>query len=167
VAFSVQDTPPFAGHAPDQERPIGGYAVLMGTFAGLCAGFAAWLRASGRELPERVETSDLVLISIATHKVSRLIAKDRVTSTLRAPFTTFEDDAGPSEVDESARGHGLTRAIGELIICPYCLGMWISALFLGGLVVAPRPARWIASAFAALTGSDMLQIAYKKAEDAL
>ncbi len=164
---SVQDIPPFTGHAPDQERPLGGYAVLMGSFAGLLAGFVAWLRASDRELPERVETRDLVLIAIATHKTSRLIAKDRVTSTVRAPFTTFEGDAGPSEVDETARGHGLRRAIGELIICPYCLGLWISTSLLGGLIVAPRPTRWMASTFTALTGSDMLQIVYKKGEEAL
>jgi hypothetical protein len=96
-----------------------------------------------------------------------LIAKDRVTSTVRAPFTTFQGDAGPGEVDEAARGHGLRRAIGELIVCPYCLGLWITCLFLGGLVVSPRPTRWIASALVAVSGSDMLQIAYKKSEDAL
>jgi hypothetical protein len=167
VTTSIQDAPPFAGHSPEQERPLGGYATLMGSFAALCAGFAAWLWTSERELPERVETRDLVLISIAAYKASRVIAKDRVTSTVRAPFTTFQDDAGPGEVDEAARGHGLRRAIGELIVCPYCLGLWITTLFLGGLVVAPRPTRWIASALVAVSGSDMLQIAYKKGEDAL
>ena len=31
-----------------------GYAILLGVFAGLAGGFAAWLSRSGRELPERV-----------------------------------------------------------------------------------------------------------------
>jgi hypothetical protein len=164
---ALQDHPPFAGHSPEQERPLGGYAVLMGMFAALCGTFITWMRTSGRELPETIETRDLALIAIATHKSSRLVARDRVTSTVRAPFTTFQDDAGPSEVDEAARGHGLRRAIGELLICPYCLSMWLTAGFIGGLVVAPRSTRWIASVFVTLTGADALQIAYAKAEQAL
>jgi len=164
---ALQDHPPFIGHSPGQERPLGGYATLMATFAALCGAFVAWLRASGRELPETIETRDLALIAIATHKSARLIARDRVTSTIRAPFTTFQDDAGPSEVDETARGHGLRRAIGELLICPYCLSMWLTVGFIGGLVLAPRSTRWIASTFVALTGADALQIAYAKAEQAL
>lgn len=141
--------------------------MLMGTFAALCGAFVTWLYASGRELPETIETRDLALIAIATHKSARLITRDRVASTVRAPFTTFQDDAGPSEVDEAARGHGLRRAIGELLICPYCLSMWLAAGFIGGLAVAPRSTRWIASTFVALTGADALQIAYAKAEQAL
>jgi hypothetical protein len=165
--FALQDQRPFAGHSPRQERPLGGYAVLMGTFAALCGGFLTWLRASGRELPETIETLDLVLITIATHKSARLIARDRVTSTIRAPFTTFQDDAVPGEVDEAARGHGLRRAIGELLICPYCLSLWLAAGFIGGQAVAPRSTRWVAGTFVALAGADALQIAYAKAEQTL
>jgi hypothetical protein len=163
----VQDAPPFAGHSPDQERPLGGYAVLMASFTAVAGGFSAWISRSGRELPERPSPGDLVLMTVATHKASRLIAKDRVTSALRAPFTEFEGDAGPGEVSENARGRGLRRALGELIVCPYCLGLWIAAGFAAGLVVAPRPTRWTAGVLTAVFGSDVLQIAYKKAEDAL
>src|SRR3954464_15887384 len=163
----LQEASPFAGHAPDQHRPLGGYAVLMGAFAGSAGAFAAWMRASGRELPETVSAGDLALVTVATHKASRLIAKDRVTSTVRAPFTRFEDDAGASEVEEAARGTGLRRAIGELVICPYCLGLWISAGFVAGLLAAPRPTRWVAGVLVTLSGSDVLQIAYAKAEDSL
>jgi uncharacterized protein DUF1360 len=163
----VQDIPAFEGHSPEQERPLGGYAVLMGAFAALAAGFSAWFRASGRELPERMEARDLALVTVATHKASRLIAKDRVASTVRAPFTRFEHDAGPGEVSEAARGRGLRRAIGELVVCPYCVGMWISAAFTAGLLVAPRFTRWFAAVLAALFGADVLHVAYRKAEDAL
>jgi hypothetical protein len=95
------------------------------------------------------------------------VAKDRVTSVVRAPFTRYEDDAGPSEVSEAARGRGVRRAIGELIVCPYCIGMWIAAAMAAGLLVAPRFTRWFAAVLVALFGADVLQIAYKKAEDAL
>jgi hypothetical protein len=149
------------------EQPIGGYAALTGLFGGLCAAFAAWMRRSGRELPEHVGAGDLLLITAATHKLSRLITKDRVTSALRRPFTRYQDDAGRGEVEEEARGRGLRRALGELLICPYCVGMWVAAAFTAGLAVAPRPTRWIASALTALFGSDLLQIAYKRAEQSL
>lgn len=47
-------------------------------------------RAAGRPLPERLSAQDVVLAGVATHKLSRLIAKDNVTSFLRAPFTRFQ-----------------------------------------------------------------------------
>src|SRR4051812_37918859 len=151
-------------HSPGQHRPLGGYALLTGTFLGSAAGFATWMRTSGRQLPETVSGADLALVTVATHKMSRLVAKDRVTSAVRAPFTQFQEDAGPSEVEEAARGTGMRRAIGELLICPYCLGLWIAAAFIAGLAVAPRPTRWVASVFTTLFGSDVLQIAYAKIE---
>ena len=42
--------------------------------------------------------SDLVLVTVATHKLSRLVAKDRITSTLRAPFTSVEDRPGATRL---------------------------------------------------------------------
>jgi hypothetical protein len=163
----VQDVGPFAGHSPDQERPLGGYAVLMGAYASLTAGFAAWFRGSGRTLPSRPSAADLALTTVATHKVTRLIAKDRVTSSVRAPFTRFQDDAGPGEVEEAARGKGLRRAIGELIICPYCLGLWIATAFTAGLLVAPRATRQVTGVLSAVFGADLLQIVYAKTEETL
>ncbi|MGH2856339.1 MAG: DUF1360 domain-containing protein [Solirubrobacteraceae bacterium] len=161
----LQDLAPFSGHSPAQDRPLGGYATLMTAYVGFCATFAVWMRRTNRRLPERVSFRDLALVTVATHKVARLTARDRVASTLRAPFTSFQGDAGPGEVDEAARGKGLQRAVGELLICPYCLGMWVGTAFLAGLIVAPATSRWIASSFVVVTGSDALQIAYKKAED--
>jgi hypothetical protein len=156
-----------ADHSPDQHRPLGSYALLTGMFSTLWAAFITWFARSGRRLPEHMAGSDIALITVATHKLSRTIAKDRVTSAWRAPFTRFQDDAGPSEVEESARGMGLRRAVGELMICPYCLGVWIASAFTAALLVAPRATRWTASVFVTQTGSDLLQIAYKKAEGSL
>jgi Protein of unknown function (DUF1360) len=152
-------------YAPPQERPpLLTYAALMALFAGGFAGALA-LIARRRELPERVGGGDVVLLGVASHKLSRLLAKDKVTSPLRAPFTELEGSGGPSELEESARGSGLRKAIGELLVCPYCLGLWVAAAFSLGLPVAPRATRFVASVLAALTLSDFLQIAYKAAED--
>ena len=120
-------------------------------------------RRSGRELPERVEAPDVLVAGVATYKLSRVISKDRVTAFARAPFTEFQERGRPAEVEEKPRGSGLRRAIGELLVCPYCLGLWISAGFHVGLLFAPRTTRFIASIFTALTISDFLQVAYKAA----
>ena len=110
-----------------------------------------------------MSAGDLALITVATHKTSRLIAKDRVTSTVRAPFTRFQGDAGPGEVDDAARGHGLRRAIGELLVCPYCLDLWTAAAT-ASLLLAPRATRWITAILTVTSGADTLQIVYKRAE---
>ncbi len=149
------------------EHPLGGYALLTGVFAAAAGGFAAWMHRSGRDFPERFEGRDLALITIATHKASRLLAKDRVTRPVRAPFTSFQQDSGAGEVEERARGRGLRRAIGELLVCPYCLSMWIAAIFTAGMTLAPRQTRWVASVLGAHFGADVLQVVYKKLEDTL
>lgn len=164
---ALQDLPPFAGHSPGRERPLGSYALTLASFSALYGGFGVWLRRSGRELPERVEASDLALISVGTFKLSRTIARDRVTSAIRAPFSRFQDDAGPGEVDEAARGHGLRRVLGELLVCPYCLDMWTASAFVGGLIAAPRATRWVASVFTVVSAADALQIGYARAESTL
>jgi hypothetical protein len=158
---------PFAGYSPGEEKPLGGYAVLMTAFTSLAAIFAAWFRRSGRELPDRVDAADLALITVASHRAARLIAKDKVTSTIRAPFARYEGQGGPGEVSEEPRGRGLRRVIGELLVCPYCLGMWTSAALTASLLVAPRFTRWLSTVLTAFFGADALQIAYKKAEDML
>jgi uncharacterized protein DUF1360 len=160
----LRQATPLAGHSPDQQRPLGGYAVLMSTFTSLATGFAVWFRASGRRLPDRISASDLALLTVASHKLARVIAKDRVTSAVRAPFTRFQNDAGPGEVDEAARGHGLRRAIGELLVCPYCLGLWASAGLTASLLVFPRFTRWFATVLTMFYGSEMLQLVHGQAE---
>jgi hypothetical protein len=159
--------PQFEGHSPGRPRPLKGYGVLMGTFGALATLFSTWFRASGRELPEAIAPRDLALLTVASHKTARMIAKDRVTSTIRAPFTEFQSDDGPGEVNEAARGSGIRRAVGELLVCPYCLGMWTSAGATALLLVFPRFTRWMATVMTIFSGSELLQIAYKRAEDSL
>ncbi|MEO6857707.1 MAG: DUF1360 domain-containing protein [Solirubrobacteraceae bacterium] len=161
------DPPPSIArqHSPERERPLASYGVLMGTFSSLAVAFATWFRRSGRELPDRIDPGDLALLTVASHKAARMVTKDRVTSVVRAPFTRFGHDAGPGEVNESARGRGLQRAIGELLVCPYCLGMWTSAALTASLLVFPRFTRWCATVLTMFFGSEMLQFFYHRVEE--
>lgn len=156
----------FEGYAPPSERPpLFIYAALIAAFNGACAALLLLARRGGREMPERIGAADVVLIGTASHKLSRLISKDKVTAPLRAPFTELEGSGGPGELEERPRGSGLRRALGDLLVCPYCLGLWVVAAFSLGLLFAPRLTRFVAAAFSALTLSDFLQIAYKAAEE--
>jgi hypothetical protein len=167
VSPSLEDAPAaVAGYAEPQKRPpFGPYLAFMSIFGTIVSAALLLARRQGRELPASVSAGELALIGTASHKLSRLVAKDKVTSPLRAPFTELEGKGGPAELEESSRGSGLQKAIGELLICPYCLGLWVVAGFSIGLVFAPRVTRFVASLFAALTISDFFQIAYKAAEE--
>jgi hypothetical protein len=149
----------------DADRPLGGYLGVLAGYAATLGGFAALLRATGRRLPERFDTHDLVLMAVATHKLARLVAKDPVTSPLRAPFTRYAGTAGPSELHEEVRAGGSAKALGELLTCPFCVGHWIATGFAFGLVLAPRPTRLMASVFSVLAASDVLQYVYSALQE--
>ncbi len=150
-------------YAPGSDRPLAGYAALMGLYgAAVIAGTVA-LRRRGRPLPE-VRAFDITLMGVATHKLARRMSKDSVTSPLRAPFTRYEGVAGPAELQEKVRGSGLRKAVGELLTCPFCISQWVATGFVFGLLTAPRATRWAASVLASLALADFLQFAYAWAE---
>ena len=153
-----------AAYAQGEERPLGGYLLLMAAYGATALGLSGLVRAGGRGLPERIGAADLALIGVATHKCARLLAKDPVTSPLRAPFTTFKGTSGPAELQEEPRGTGLRKAVGDLVVCPFCVGQWVATGFVFGMVLRPRATRLVASMFAALTAADFLQFAYAAAE---
>ena len=153
-----------AGYAPGQGRPLRGYLLTMAAYAGLAGTLAGLARLTGRTAPERISGLDVVLISCATHKVSRLLAKDSVTSPLRAPFTRYREPSGDAELGEEVRGTGLRHSIGELVSCPFCLSVWVATGFAAGLVFAPRFTRLAAATFTAVAVSDALQLGYAAAQ---
>lgn len=146
-------------YSPHEHRPLAGYAVLMGGFGAVMAGGLAAARAAGRDLPGP-RAGDIVLVALATQKVSRLLAKDRVTSLLRAPFTRYEQSTGHGEVSEEPRGTGLRLATGELLVCPYCVSQWVAGAFVLGLVAAPDTTRLLAGMWAAQALADAGQLGY-------
>ena len=148
----------------DSNRPIGSFLAIMGVYATGVTGAALLLRRRGTVLPERVGWADLALVTVATHKLSRILAKDPVTSPLRAPFTRFAGMSGPAELQEKVREKGVRRAIGALVTCPFCLAMWVATGFGLALVVAPRATRLAASILTAVAGADVLHFTYSALE---
>jgi hypothetical protein len=148
----------------DSDRPLGGYLAALAGFTGgvgLLAGVTALRR---KRLPDRFTLGDVTLLSVATHKLSRLITKDAVLSPLRAPFTRYREPAGDGELNEEVRGQGLRHAIGELITCPFCMAMWIATALTGGMILAPRLTRTVEVVMTAVAASDTLQLVYDAAK---
>ena len=147
-------------YAQGEARPLGSYAGLLGAYGAWVLGLAALVRRSGVELPERFGLGDLALMGVATHKISRILAKSAVTSPLRAPFSRYTGVSGTAELAEQPRAEGVRHALGELLGCPFCLGQWTATALAFGLVLHPRETRLVASVFTALTAADFLQYAH-------
>lgn len=165
-------TPPDApdlisGYSPHEHETLGSYTLLTGIFGtGFTGSLIAAYKVRG-ELPERYGVLDMIAVGLATHKLARLITKDKVTGFIRAPFVEYEEAAGQGEVSENPRGTGLRYATGELLICPYCVSQWIVGALAVGMVGAPRFTRLISFIYTAETVADFLQLAYVASKEAV
>ena len=160
--MSTVEKPGWDGYAPAGQRPpLATYLVLSSGFVAAFGTFVV-LRRQGRGLPERIDPGDLALVGAASFKLSRLVTKKKIAAPIRAPFTEYQGKGdAPAEVEEKARGRGVQAAIGELLTCPYCLGLWMASAMVVGLVTAPRETRLMASVMTALGVSDFLHATYR------
>ena len=151
---------------PDVLKGYGGKDIPLPQYAGLVAVFGtlatALLAAENTrdDEPPPLGLGDLVLLGLATHKLSRLVAKDRVTAPFRAPFPKFVKDDGAGEVEEEARGEGMQKAVGELVTCPYCVSPWVALGLTAGIRFAPRATRLLCGILSSVTASHFLHQAY-------
>jgi hypothetical protein len=93
-----------AKYSNGEGRPLGSYALLMAVYSAFVAIWAAAVRISGRSLPKELLGRDVLLVGLATHKFARMLAKDPITSPLRAPFTRFKRTSGDADLSETVRG---------------------------------------------------------------
>jgi hypothetical protein len=148
--------------ADDTHDQIRGYLGAMTAFGASVLVTALAGRARGKELPDRFDLADLALGAVATHKFTRILTKDAVTTPLRAPFTEFDKPLGSGEVQDRPKDGQVRHAVGELLTCPFCLAPWTATAYVAALTLAPRAARAWAAVFAVVGGSDALQHAYAR-----
>lgn len=148
---------------PRRRGRIIGYATVMGVYSAGVTG--ATLAVRRRGVPERLPGwSELALVGLATHKLSRLVTKEVVTTPLRAPFTEVTGRGGPAEVNERPVGDGWRHSLGELLSCPFCAGVWIATGLTAGTFLAPVATRAVTTTFGAVAVSDFLQLGYAAAQ---
>jgi hypothetical protein len=136
--------------ASNDHAPHGAYAAIVGTFAAGLAGAAVLANALGRE-PRENGALDLLVLSLATFKTARTIARDDVASFIREPFV---------DGDEPVETGDLRQAIGELVTCSRCVGTWIAGGLTATQIVAPRFGRVLTWSLAAAGANDVLQAGF-------
>ena len=130
----------------EDEQPFPEYAALAAAFGAALAGF---LVVAGRRLPERISLTDTVRIGLASYKVGRL------TSFVRAPVTEDPEATEPKR-------EGTARALGELVTCPHCIGLWAASGFTYSLVLFPDQTRLVTTIFGGQAVADFLNAAFVK-----
>lgn len=134
-------------HDHRDHRPFGTYFLLTATF-----NVAAWSLGAALGRRGRLPLGDVLLLGAATHEASRIVSKERVTRTIRRPFTEVKEDG-----HEEPKPEGPRRALGELLTCPYCLAPWIALALSGAYLLSPRVTRTYCTVLSIATLSDFLQ----------
>jgi hypothetical protein len=149
-----------AENRPRSQHPYAReYSLLLGVYS-LVATIVLIVLRRRRDSVHQLTGKDLILLVLATQHLSRLIAKDSITSAIRSPFTSFIGEAGEGEVNEVPSGAGMSHVIGELLTCPFCLAQWIASALVAGSTVAPNFTSTITTICALARSSDYLQLAY-------
>lgn len=133
------------------------YALLSGLF-NLALALFCWSRK-----PEQIGIKDWFLLTLATFRMSRLVAYDTVMQTYREPVVeVVPHDSGAGDTTQARRETtGIKRALGELISCPICNGTWISAGLVYGLCLAPNYTRTLMTVMSAVGAAEILNGAFE------
>jgi hypothetical protein len=127
-------------------------------YAALSAGWGALLGAvlvAARDRgDEPVRSAEVLPLGLATFALSKLVAKEKVDAWMRVPFVEEHPEG------QRPKGTGLRYAIGELLTCTRCVGVW-SALCLTALrVTRPREARVVNAVLGASAINDVAQAGF-------
>lgn len=86
-----------------------------------------------------MSAADLAVDALATHRLTRLVTQDTITRPLRAriirhAYRFKDDDLTEAELDQMPHDDDDAPKLAAFIVCPWCVGLWISF----GVVVARR-----------------------------
>ncbi len=146
-------------YAPQDDVPLAGYTAAMVTYSVVLGGVLLGL---SKRLRQQPSLGDVLMLGVATHKLSRIITKDFVTAPLRAPFTRRLGAEGAGEVEDQPRGSQLKSSIGYLLTCPYCAGPWLATGLSALLAGRPNEGRFVLRMLTGVTVSDFLHLAYSR-----
>ena len=142
--------------SPQPKPPYSTYAAIVAIFGAGMSGLAGLASLRGRR-PEQLRPLDLAILSAATFKAARTVAHDEVLSFLREPFVVGAAHEGDEKPIEDG---GARQAIGELLTCSRCIGMWAAAGVVGMHTIAPRTGRLLTWSLAASAANDFLQAGF-------
>jgi hypothetical protein len=118
-----------------RERRSGWFLVDILLF-GLLNIFFLYLTFPFERLDRLLSPHVIFFLSLATYRISEIVANEVVTRPIRAPFVNKKIEDG-EEVEEPKRT-GLLGNIGSLIYCPSCVGVWVGMLLVYSYLLFPE-----------------------------
>ncbi|MCL6572782.1 MAG: DUF1360 domain-containing protein [Bacillus sp. (in: Bacteria)] len=88
----------------------------------------------------RITLLNLLLLSLATFRLTRLLIFDKITEFIRAPFfdeIREENVVGEIEVYYLPKKTGIKKFLGELLSCYWCTGIWTSTGIVSLFLLSP------------------------------
>jgi Protein of unknown function (DUF1360) len=128
------------------------YAAINALWISLAVGVVTASRGRARHDP--IQNRELVPLAAATFALSKAVARERIGTWVREPFV--DQTAG-----QQPKGHGLRRAIGELVTCTRCVGTWSALGVVGLRVLHPEAGRTVSMILASSAANDWLQAGFK------
>jgi hypothetical protein len=126
------------------------YAALTTLYGALLSATAVTARGRGPIPPDEVP-----VLAAATFALSKLIVHEKVDSWIRQPFV--DEQAGRRR----PKGRRLRYAVGELLTCTRCTGVWTALGLVALRLHAPATGRTVATVLASSAGSDMLHAGFQ------
>jgi len=98
-----------------RSRPYLSYALVIAGYWALFGGITALVRRLGRPVPEGFSMGEIIVLALATFRLSRTATYDRVTTVLRLPFVdTTKGPIQPEGTRGIPRGSGMQMSLGQL-----------------------------------------------------
>jgi hypothetical protein len=90
--------------------------------------------------PAFISVFDMILVSLAIFRITRLFVYDKILQFLRDTFMQareFTGDDGRVYVERRPYSRGPLRTISDLLACPWCTAMWASLVVVYGYYMLP------------------------------
>lgn len=123
-------------------------------FIAVATGMIWSLHIANGSLPTSIPLFDLVLIILATFRLTRLFVYDKITRFLRDMFYHREEEytqEGVTYYRKTERTFGPLRTAYELLVCPWCFSIW-AALFVSYAYFLKKDIFWLPIFILAVSG---------------
>ena len=115
--------------------------LFSGLFSILLVGFAIFLYSRGVEFDAKMGFFEFFVISLAVFRLTRLLVYDSIALWIRDLFFEIKKEWNEKEavfvVKRSLAKSGIRRKLGELLLCPWCVGTWVALFVLFGYYLHP------------------------------
>lgn len=137
------------------------YGIFLLIYAAFWVVFLMLAGILGYSWPAQIPAVDLLLLCMATFRITEMITEEKVARCLRAPFCEvkrIDNPDGTTTEEEVPSGRGFRRVTGEMLLCPWCAGVWVATFLTFFWLMLPGLARAFLLVFSVAAGGLLFQI---------